>query len=118
MISYELSLGLSLVPVVMLARSFSLVDIVGAGVPSSSSASGFSLSFVSALAEAILQFQAAMSWWLATTPNTAACVGFTSWGIRHHGNPGARWRSSFWSGWRGRAAAAISSLSVFAPHLI
>jgi NADH-quinone oxidoreductase subunit H len=30
MISYELSLGLSLVPVVMLARSFSLVDIVQA----------------------------------------------------------------------------------------
>jgi NADH-quinone oxidoreductase subunit H len=30
MISYELSLGLSLVPVVMLARSFSLVDIVTA----------------------------------------------------------------------------------------
>ena len=30
MISYELSLGLSLVPVVMLARSFSLVDIVRA----------------------------------------------------------------------------------------
>jgi NADH-quinone oxidoreductase subunit H len=30
MISYELSLGLSLVPVVMLAQSFSLVDIVGA----------------------------------------------------------------------------------------
>jgi NADH-quinone oxidoreductase subunit H len=30
MISYELSLGLSLVPVVMLARSFSLVDIVNA----------------------------------------------------------------------------------------
>lgn len=30
MISYELSLGLSLVPVVMLAGSFSLVDIVGA----------------------------------------------------------------------------------------
>jgi NADH-quinone oxidoreductase subunit H len=30
MISYELSLGLSLVPVVMLARSFSLVDIVAA----------------------------------------------------------------------------------------
>lgn len=30
MISYELSLGLSLVPVVMLARSFSLVDIVEA----------------------------------------------------------------------------------------
>ena len=30
MISYELSLGLSLVPIVMLAHSFSLVDIVGA----------------------------------------------------------------------------------------
>ena len=30
MISYEVSLGLSLVPVVMLARSFSLVDIVNA----------------------------------------------------------------------------------------
>ncbi|MEJ2165312.1 MAG: NADH-quinone oxidoreductase subunit NuoH [Desulfobacterales bacterium] len=30
MISYELSLGLSLVPIVMLARSFSLVDIVDA----------------------------------------------------------------------------------------
>jgi NADH-quinone oxidoreductase subunit H len=30
MISYELSLGLSLVPVVMLAHSFSLVDIVNA----------------------------------------------------------------------------------------
>jgi len=30
MISYELSLGLSLVPIVMLARSFSLVDIVNA----------------------------------------------------------------------------------------
>jgi NADH-quinone oxidoreductase subunit H len=30
MISYELSLGLSLVPIVMLARSFSLVDIVAA----------------------------------------------------------------------------------------
>lgn len=30
MISYELSLGLSLIPVVMLARSFSLVDIVNA----------------------------------------------------------------------------------------
>lgn len=30
MLSYELSLGLSLVPVVMLARSFSLVDIVAA----------------------------------------------------------------------------------------
>jgi NADH-quinone oxidoreductase subunit H len=30
MISYELSLGLSLVPIVMLARSFSLVDIVQA----------------------------------------------------------------------------------------
>ena len=30
MISYELALGLSLVPVVMLARSFSLVDIVQA----------------------------------------------------------------------------------------
>jgi NADH-quinone oxidoreductase subunit H len=30
MISYELSLGLALVPVVMLARSFSLVDIVQA----------------------------------------------------------------------------------------
>jgi NADH-quinone oxidoreductase subunit H len=30
MISYELSLGLSLVPIVMLAQSFSLVDIVGA----------------------------------------------------------------------------------------
>lgn len=30
MISYELSLGLSLVPVVMLARSFSMVDIVNA----------------------------------------------------------------------------------------
>jgi NADH-quinone oxidoreductase subunit H len=30
MISYELSLGLSLVPVVMLAGSFSLVDIVAA----------------------------------------------------------------------------------------
>lgn len=30
MISYELSLGLSLVPVVMMARSFSLVDIVNA----------------------------------------------------------------------------------------
>jgi NADH-quinone oxidoreductase subunit H len=30
MISYELSLGLSLIPVVMLARSFSLVDIVAA----------------------------------------------------------------------------------------
>jgi NADH-quinone oxidoreductase subunit H len=32
MISYELSLGLSLVPIVMLARSFSLVDIVAAQV--------------------------------------------------------------------------------------
>jgi NADH-quinone oxidoreductase subunit H len=32
MISYELSLGLSLVPIVMLARSFSLVDIVNAQV--------------------------------------------------------------------------------------
>lgn len=30
MISYELSLGLSLIPIVMLARSFSLVDIVAA----------------------------------------------------------------------------------------
>ena len=30
MISYELSLGLSLVPVVMMAKSFSLVDIVNA----------------------------------------------------------------------------------------
>jgi NADH-quinone oxidoreductase subunit H len=30
MISYELALGLSLVPIVMLARSFSLVDIVNA----------------------------------------------------------------------------------------
>jgi NADH-quinone oxidoreductase subunit H len=30
MISYELSMGLSLVPIVMLAHSFSLVDIVGA----------------------------------------------------------------------------------------
>lgn len=30
MISYELSLGLSLIPIVMLARSFSLVDIVNA----------------------------------------------------------------------------------------
>jgi NADH-quinone oxidoreductase subunit H len=30
MISYELSLGLSLVPIVMLAQSFSLVDIVNA----------------------------------------------------------------------------------------
>ena len=30
MISYELSLGLSLVPIVMLARSFSMVDIVQA----------------------------------------------------------------------------------------
>jgi NADH-quinone oxidoreductase subunit H len=30
MISYELSLGLSLVPIVMLARSFSLVDIINA----------------------------------------------------------------------------------------
>lgn len=33
MISYELALGLSLVPVVMLARSFSLVDIVAAQSP-------------------------------------------------------------------------------------
>jgi NADH-quinone oxidoreductase subunit H len=33
MISYELPLGLSLVPVVMLARSFSLVDIVKAQAP-------------------------------------------------------------------------------------
>jgi NADH-quinone oxidoreductase subunit H len=32
MISYELALGLSLVPIVMLARSFSLVDIVNAQV--------------------------------------------------------------------------------------
>jgi NADH-quinone oxidoreductase subunit H len=33
MISYELSLGLSLVPIVMLARSFSLVDIVSSAGP-------------------------------------------------------------------------------------
>lgn len=33
MISYELSLGLSLVPIVMLAQSFSLVDIVNAQAP-------------------------------------------------------------------------------------
>jgi NADH-quinone oxidoreductase subunit H len=54
MISYELSLGLSLVPVVMLARSFSLVEIVQAQEaypfilvqPIS-----FSIFFVSALAE-------------------------------------------------------------------
>jgi NADH-quinone oxidoreductase subunit H len=54
MISYELSLGLSLVPIVMLARSFSLVDIVNAQVrypfilvqPVS-----FLIFFVSALAE-------------------------------------------------------------------
>jgi NADH-quinone oxidoreductase subunit H len=55
MISYELSLGLSLVPVVMLARSFSLVDIVNAQagypfilvLPVS-----FIIFFVSAMAEA------------------------------------------------------------------
>ena len=33
MISYELALGLSLVPIVMLARSFSLVDIVRSREP-------------------------------------------------------------------------------------
>jgi NADH-quinone oxidoreductase subunit H len=54
MISYELSLGLSLVPIVMLARSFSLVDIVRAQAeypfilvqPIS-----FAIFFVSAMAE-------------------------------------------------------------------
>ena len=42
MISYELALGLSLVPVVMLAGSFSLTAIVDAqaGVPISSAAAG------------------------------------------------------------------------------
>jgi NADH-quinone oxidoreductase subunit H len=54
MISYELSLGLSLIPIVMLARSFSLVDIVNAQMnypfilvqPVS-----FAIFFISAMAE-------------------------------------------------------------------
>ena len=54
MISYELAMGLSLVPVVMLARSFSLVDIINAQVrypfilvqPLS-----FAIFFISAVAE-------------------------------------------------------------------
>jgi NADH-quinone oxidoreductase subunit H len=54
MISYELSLGLSLVPVVMLAGSFSLVDIVGAQKPFPFillQPFSFLIFFVSALAE-------------------------------------------------------------------
>jgi NADH-quinone oxidoreductase subunit H len=54
MISYELSLGLSLVPVVMLAGSFSLVDIVDAqaGCPFILlQPVSFALFFISAVAE-------------------------------------------------------------------
>jgi len=54
MISYELALGLSLVPVVMLARSFSLVDIVDAqaGYPFVLvQPVSFALFFIAALAE-------------------------------------------------------------------
>jgi len=54
MISYELALGLSLVPVVMLARSFSLVDIVDAqaGYPFILvQPVSFALFFIAALAE-------------------------------------------------------------------
>lgn len=54
MISYELSLGLSLIPVVMLARSFSLVDIVNAqeGFPFILVAPvSFVIFFISAMAE-------------------------------------------------------------------
>jgi len=53
MISYEVSLGLSLVPVVMLARSFSLVDIVNAQAdyPFIVLVPSFVLFFVSAAAE-------------------------------------------------------------------
>jgi NADH-quinone oxidoreductase subunit H len=54
MISYELSLGLSLVPVVMLAGSFSLVDITQAQTPMPFvvlQPVSFFIFFVSALAE-------------------------------------------------------------------
>jgi NADH-quinone oxidoreductase subunit H len=54
MISYELSLGLSLVPVVMLAGSFSLVDIIRAQTPMPFvvlQPVSFFIFFVSALAE-------------------------------------------------------------------
>ncbi len=54
MISYELPLGLSLVPVVMLARSFSLVDIVHAQAPYPFilvQPVAFLIFFISALAE-------------------------------------------------------------------
>ena len=46
MISYEVSLGLSLVPVVMLARSFSLVDITNAQADILSSSSSRFLSLI------------------------------------------------------------------------
>jgi len=54
MISYELSLGLSLVPVVMHARSFSLVDIVRAHAPHPFifvQPVSFAIFFISAVAE-------------------------------------------------------------------
>jgi NADH-quinone oxidoreductase subunit H len=87
MVSYELSLGLSLVPVVMWARSMSLVDIVGAQArypfiliqPFS-----FLIFLVSAAAEIkripfdLPRLKTSSS--PATTPNTAGCASaFSSW---------------------------------------
>ena len=81
MISYELSLGLSLVPIVMLARSFSLVDIVNAQVDYPF----ILVQPVSFVIFILVPWQRAnafpsifprlkTNWEPATTPNTAACA--------------------------------------------
>jgi len=83
MISYELSLGLSLVPVVMLAGSFSLVDIVAAQSRYPFlllQPLAFIIFFVSSVAETKrIPFDLPEAEnELAITPNTAACASVCS----------------------------------------
>ena len=84
MISYEVSFGLSLVPIVMLAGSFSLVDIVNAQsrlpFPSPSS------SFLSVLPRRLNEFPSIsrkrkMNWWRDTIQNIVECGSASSFWV-------------------------------------
>lgn len=81
MVSYELSLGLSLVPVIMMARSFSLTDIVMAqqSLPFCCltpwpSGSFSSVSWRKAIAFLLIFRRRKTSWWAAFTPNIQGCA--------------------------------------------
>jgi NADH-quinone oxidoreductase subunit H len=82
LVSYEVSLALSVLGVILMAGSLSLVDIVHAqesewwyAVPQFV---GLLTFFVAGVAETNRAPWLSRSWWPATTPNTAACASASS----------------------------------------